>query len=51
MRIHKQGDEGGYGKDIEKQPIKSIFVSEKTLEEIRNGYGNQSAMNNAVGNP
>jgi len=51
IRIPKQGDEGGYGKDIEKQPIESIFVSERTLEEIRNCYGNQGTMNNAVGNP
>lgn len=50
-RIHKQGDEGGYGKDIEKEPIETIFVSERTFEEFRNGYGNQGAMGDAIGNP
>jgi hypothetical protein len=51
MRIPKQGDEGGYGKGIEKKPVESIFVSEKALQEIRNGYGNQGAMSNAVDDP
>jgi hypothetical protein len=51
MRIDKQRYEGGHGKNIEKQAIKPISVPQSALKKIRNRYGYQGAMSNAVGNP
>jgi hypothetical protein len=51
MRIHKQRYERSHGKDIEKQPIKPISIPQSALKKIRNRYGYQGAMDNAVGNP
>jgi hypothetical protein len=51
MRIDKQRYEGAHGKDIEIQAIKPISVPQSASKKIRNRYGYQDAMNNAVGNP
>jgi hypothetical protein len=51
IRIHQQRDEGTHGKGIEEQTVKPIFVPQSALKKIRDRYGYQSAMNDAVGNP
>ena len=51
MGIDQQRQECDYGKGIEEQSVKPVAVPQSALNKIRNRYGYQSAMNNAVASP